>query len=225
MTPPQRGEDRRPILTCLAASEPKRGQVVTYVFDPRRLSGRIEPLTVFFRAHPGQLSLGELPCGSQRPALRLREIPAPVEVRPQLPIAYRAHGGVGGSQIAPVAQTPHLIEKAVGHHVGEAFGETLVQHGPIGRVEAPIAHVKGGERAYGRALQLGDRLTRRVTNFERPLDALTVVRGNPCRRRGVEPLELGMQRRPAPLGGARIELTAEIRARRWEGCEAIPQCA
>ena len=81
----------------------------------------------------------------------------PGQVRPQLPVAYRTHGGQVGAEIPAVAQSPHLIEKPRRHHGAEAALQPLMQRGSVPGAEHPVAHRVALERTGGRALQLRNR--------------------------------------------------------------------
>src|ERR1051326_6134088 len=101
-------------------SKPQLGQLLRYVSIPRHLSCiGIEPACfklLSHATHPGQLSLRELARCDNAPSHRLGEVTRPIEVRPQLPITDRAHGGTTRGEIAACTQRSHLIQKSRLHH-------------------------------------------------------------------------------------------------------------
>src|SRR6266480_5784435 len=168
--PHQRRGTELTYLNMWVRLKPESCQLMTYVSIPRQPSVRIDPLPAGLAPHPGQLPLRQLARRRNGPLHPLLQGVLPVEVRPQLPVAHRAHRRMTGRESASAAQPHHLLEKARRHHRIETPGDPLVQHGsPPGR-KNPVAQWPAGERADGRALQLRDRPSGGVTDFERTLD-------------------------------------------------------
>src|ERR1700704_2908630 len=141
-------------LNMRVTLKPKPGQLMTYVSIPRQLTVRIDPFPEGLAPHPGQLPLRQWARRRNGPPHPLLQGELPVEVRPQLSVAHRAHRRMTGGEILATAQPDHLIEKARRHHVVKAPGDTLVEHGaPPGR-KNPVAQLPACERTCGRALQL-----------------------------------------------------------------------
>src|SRR5690242_7121378 len=132
-------------------------------------------------------------------------------MRPELAVTDGAHRGMARGQTAVLAQPPHLFEKARRHNRLEPLRQPLVQPPAIIRVQQPIAQWGSRKRTRRRALQQREWPPGAQTYFERSLDALTVIRGDARRRLGVEPRELGVQRGPTLLRGARIERCPQLR--------------
>src|SRR5215469_14411462 len=83
-------------LNMRLPSKPKLGQLAADVSIPRQfIDVGVEPLPLLC-AHPGQLPLGKLARSRNGSSHRLLQPVLAVEVRPQLPVADRAHRGVTG---------------------------------------------------------------------------------------------------------------------------------
>lgn len=82
-------------------------------------------------AHPGNLSFGELACGDDAEFDGFIQCGIAVQMLPELAVADAAHGWMLRGELRSVAQLPHFVEKARGHHGVEALGDTVVQEGTI----------------------------------------------------------------------------------------------
>src|SRR5215475_10259086 len=115
-----------------------------------------------------------------------------------------------GSQVPACAQRPYLLQEPGRHHGRKAFLESVVQCGTVRWHERPLADQPTRKRAHGVPLKLRDRLASGETYLERPLDPLTVVRGNAGGGFGIESRQLRVEGRPTLLPRTGIELRPQL---------------
>src|SRR3984893_7183948 len=90
-------------LNMRVALKPKPCQHMTYVSIPRQPTVRIDPFPEGLAPYPGQLPLCPLARRRNGPLHPLLQGVLPVEVRPQLSVAHRAHRRMTGGQILAAA--------------------------------------------------------------------------------------------------------------------------
>src|SRR6202047_42760 len=90
-------------LNMQVVVNPKPRQHMTYVSIPRQLTVRIDPFPEGLAPHPGQLPLRQLARRRNGPPHPLLQGVLPVEVRPQLSVAHRAHRRMTGEQLLAAA--------------------------------------------------------------------------------------------------------------------------
>src|SRR5262249_16770513 len=154
-----------------------------------------------FRTHPGELTFGQLARCRNAAARRLGKVIVAIEVLPELSVTDGSHGGMSCMQVTPRPQGAHFFEETCFHHAVKPQLQPPVQHLTVGGSKCPGSYRVMCERTDGFPLQLRDRASRHVTNFESTLNPLRVATVDAHSRLRVQTCQFRVQSGPTFTGG------------------------
>lgn len=169
-----------------------------YVFRPLRTE----------LAQPCELPFGKLAGGGDARFQQGGGVDFAVQMPPCLTVADGAHRGHVGREAVLLAQGGKLVEQPVRQHFFETRRDAPVQRRPIRGNQRHRDRAAGQRALCALGKSVRERLAGGEDDFQRPLDALRVIGGEPRGGGGVAAGEFGVQRGPALRFGAGVDVGA-----------------